>query len=101
MLVMLVATVMLVAGALSYFAVAADVEPCGPVTQTQCPSCGANTYIPDQLLYVRVANKKHTYNGNCTCEYVITTTVYGYRCGTCGLENATRSDSSETGHSCK
>lgn len=101
MLVMLVATVMLVAGSLSYFAYANDVEPCGPVLPTRCPSCGGNSYIGDQLLYADVENITHTYGKGFICEYVVTTTTYGYRCGDCGLISATRSATSETGHSCK
>lgn len=57
--------------------------------------------IGDQLLYTDVENKTHTYDKGFICEYVVTTTTYGYRYGDCGLISATRSATSDTGHSCK
>ena len=101
MLIMMVAAVLLIVGSLSYFAYASEVEPCGPVLPTRCPSCGGNSYIGEQLLYADVENKTHTYGKGFICEYVVTTTTYGYRCGDCDLISATRSATSETGHSCK
>ena len=101
MLVMLVATVMLVAGSLSYFAYANDVEPCGPVIPHTCPNCRQETMVL-HVLYASgepLGYIEHTYNG-IECNYYFYTRYYRDECRSCNYITNHTSETVVKGHSC-
>ena len=77
MLVMLVATVMLAAGLLVYFAFAADVEPYGPVAK--CSECNAPAY---EQVVARTGpyTGTHKPDGVHFCQYTFYIVVEDYVC---------------------
>ena len=76
MWITMLAAVLLVAGGLSYFAVAADVEPYGVVRQ--CPEC---TESMEENIASRAGpyNGSHTYNGQ-VCRYRFMIVTFDYVC---------------------
>lgn len=103
MLVMLVATVMLVAGALSYFAYANDVEPCGLVVLCTQPGCHGSI-SREFLSFEHTDYLMHRYGpDNIACHYEKGIATYGLYCqgGTGGPHNAgTTTAIEERGHTC-
>ena len=81
MLVMLVATVMLVAGSLSYFAYANDVEPCGPVDPLSCPQC-VDGQMTETHLRTERGLDSHYYLGD-ICIFAYIRDVYARHCNRC------------------
>lgn len=104
MLVMLVATVMLVAGSLSYFAYANDVEQCG--AEVICSRPGCNGSVSRALIsFQHTDYLMHRYGNNdeyaCHYERGIATFQLECRGGVDGPHNAgTSTEVAERGHTC-
>lgn len=81
MLVMLVATMMLVAGSLAYFAYAADVEPYAVADPLDCPSCSSGR-MTETFLRKENGASSHLYLGE-LCIYLYISNIYKYHCDTC------------------
>ena len=97
MLVMLVATVMLVAGALSYFAVAAEVLA---VTST-CPRCGTGTIYHNIPVGAGDPSGQKTHiNNGYNCTYSFFTKYFEDICNNCGYVTGTSSVVCERNHIC-
>ena len=79
MMIMLVATVMLVAGSLSYFAVASDVEPYAGVT-TLCYVTGCGLSATESLVEIYYLWGSHRMGNNQECYFDSKNYVYELRC---------------------
>ena len=99
MLVMLVAAVMLVAGSLSYFAFAADVEPYA--VAIRCPSCANGSCTEGYLRCTSPSGlTSHRLDDGTICYYQYDTDEYGLSCDSCSYTRTTSTKTHYFGHQC-
>lgn len=85
MWITMLAAVLLVAGGLSYFAVAADVEPYYVVTPKTCPNCRKETLQEDVHQYTTGPTGSGVHRGDgYTCTYQYVTHACADECSSCG-----------------